>query len=157
MTKPARFCAADDCTDDALDDGLCAVHGAAHDHPAIARLLTGRESAQRRSERAASRGATIVTLCGAPGCPRAAVHGPWCGDHRPARRAEPAATVIAHDLDRDEIAALRQQVEADATPIFVIAMNWIARQQIAHLGVTVDSIEASMARVRAELEQGAPA
>lgn len=147
MTKPARFCSADDCTSDALDDGLCAIHGAAHDHPAIARLLTGKESAQRRSERAASRGPNIVTLCGAPGCPRAAVHGPWCGDHRPTR-AEPA-TVVAHDLDRDEIAALRHQVEADAAPIFVIAMNWIARQQVARLGVTLDSL-ASMGRIRAE-------
>lgn len=155
MTKPARFCAADDCTDDALDDGRCAIHGAAHDHPAIARLLTGKESAQRRSERAASRGPTIVTLCGEPGCPRAAVHGPWCGEHRPTRRTEPAATVIAHDLNRDEIASLRQQVEADAAPIFVLAMNWIARQRFAHLGIDFDMLEASMSRIRAEL--GSPA
>lgn len=155
MTKPARFCAADDCTNDALADGHCAIHG--NERPAIARLLTAQESARRRSERAASNGPTIVTLCAEPGCPRAAAHGPWCGEHRPATvRAEPSVAV-AHNLSRDELAALRHQVEADAAPLFVIAMNWIARQQVAHLGVGLDSIEASMSRIRAELEQGAPA
>lgn len=157
MTKPARFCAADDCTNDALDDGHCSIHGAAHDHPTIARLLTGQESARRRSERASGNGATIVTLCAEAGCPRAASYGPWCGDHRPATvRAEPSVA-IAHDLDRDEIAALRQQVEADAAPLFVIAMSWIARQQVAHLGLTAQSFEAAVERIRAELEPGVPA
>jgi hypothetical protein len=154
MTKHARFCAADDCTNDVLDDGHCAIHGAALDHPAIARLLTAQETARRRSERAASNGPAIVTLCAEPGCPRAAAHGPWCGEHRPIRRAFEPTTTVAFDLDRDQIAALRQQVEADAAPIFVIAMNWIARQRVAHLGVSLDSLEASMTRIRAEL--GAP-
>lgn len=122
-----------------------------------ARTLTAAESAQRRSERASGRGPTIVTLCAEAGCPRAASHGPWCGEHRPLRTAPEPATVVAFDLDRDQIAALRQQVEADAAPIFVIAMNWIARQQVAQLGMTPASFEGSVARIQAELEHGAPA
>jgi hypothetical protein len=152
MTKPARFCSVDLCTRDAATDGLCTIHDAAQRFPAIARTLTAEESAQRRSERASSRGPTIVTLCSWSGCPRAASHGPWCGEHRPVRPApaEPPLAV-AHDLTREDIAALRAQVEADAAPIFVIAMSWIARQQIAHLGVTADSLEESIDRIRAEL------
>lgn len=155
MTKPTRFCAADDCTDDALDDGYCALHGAAQDHPTIARLLTGQESARRRSERASGNGATIVTLCAEAGCPRAASHGPWCGDHRPLRQAPEPTVAVAHDLTREDIGALRSQVEADAAPLFVIAMNWVARQHIAQLGLTPDALGASIDRIRAEL--GAPA
>ncbi len=119
------------------------------------RILTAEESAQRRSERAAHNGAPIITLCAETGCPRAAFHGPWCGEHRPLR-AEPGVAV-AHDLTREELAALRAQVEADAAPIFVIAMNWIARQQVAQLGMTPASFEGSVARIQAELEHGAPA
>lgn len=121
------------------------------------RILTDQESARLRSERAAHNGAPIITLCAEPGCPRAASHGPWCGEHRPlALRAEPNVA-IAHDLDRDQIAAIRQQVEDDAAPLFVIAMSWIARQHVAQLGITPASFEASVTRIQAELEQGAPA
>lgn len=71
-------------------------------------------------------------------------------EHRP--RAAPVATVVPHQLTDDDYATLRAQVEADATPLFVLAMNWIARQQVAHLGVTLDTLEASMTRIRGELE-----
>jgi hypothetical protein len=149
MTNRSGICTIDHCTRDATAEDLCAVHHAAQRFPAIGRVLTAEESAQRRSERAANRGPAIVTLCSAPGCPKAVSHGPWCGDHRP-RQAEPTITVV-HDLSPDEYAALAAQVEADAAPIFVIAMSWIARQRVAHLGVTLDSLEASMARIQAEL------
>lgn len=113
------------------------------------RILTEDETYARHSQQAAGNGPGIVALCAAAGCPRAAAGGPWCVQHRP--RPEPGLQVVG-DFTPDEYAAIGAQVEADAAPLFVLAMSWIARQQLANLDLTVDSFEASVDRIRGELE-----
>lgn len=113
------------------------------------RILTDNETYARRRQQASSVGGKVVALCAAPGCPRAAANSPWCIEHRPTTTSVPIWP--ARDFSEDEYAALRAQVETDAAPLFVIAMSWIARQRVAHLGITLDSLEASMNRLRGEL------
>lgn len=96
------------------------------------RILTDDESYQRRSQRGNRGGPREVALCAEPGCPRASSWGPFCGDHRPA--AGPRIG-IAHDLTADEYDTIRAEVDAKAAPLFLLAMDWIVRQQLAELGV----------------------
>lgn len=118
------------------------------------RILTDDETYRLRREQASGVGAKIVALCAYAGCPRAAANSPWCAEHRPRFAPDIGSVVVAHDLTEDEYITLRGHVEADAAPLFVLAMNWIAGQQVARLGVGLDAIEASMHRIRGELEQG---
>lgn len=58
------------------------------------------------------------------------------------------------DLSPTELETVRAQVETDAAPLFVLAVNWIASQQLTRLGITTDSLAASIDRIRSELETG---
>lgn len=107
------------------------------------RILTDDESYERRSQQAASIGPRTISLCAEPGCPRAAAWGPWCGDHRPA--AGPRIGV-AHDLTGDQYDAIRAEVNAKAAPLFLLAMDFILRKQLANLGVELPAPVVAIAR-----------
>lgn len=95
------------------------------------RILSGRESAQRRSEQAASGPRRSVVLCAEEGCPRAAAWGPYCNEHRRVG----FQTLVAPDLSASELAEVKAKVAADAAPLFVLAIRWIAQQQMVRLGL----------------------
>lgn len=114
------------------------------------RILTDDESYSRRREHASGMGPKTIELCAWKNCDRPAFNGPLCPTHR-----QPQLTnVIAAELTPTEITDLQQQVEADAAPLFVLAMNWLAGQQLARLGITTDSLAAGIERIRGELEAG---
>ncbi|MGH9001904.1 MAG: hypothetical protein ACRDYV_02130 [Acidimicrobiia bacterium] len=106
--------------------------------------LTDEERASRISAMAAGRPDQAITMCSEAGCSRAASHGPWCREHRPAPPGDPPTTL----LSADQLEAVRQQVEADAAALFVLAMNWITRRHVTHLGV---DIGAELERVAGEI------
>lgn len=114
------------------------------------RILTENESYLRRYQQASHVGPKIVTPCTEPGCNRAATNGPVCWEHR---QRTSSTTVVTPHLTTDDIEALRAQVAADAAPLFVIAVNWLARQQMARLGVNTDQLVVGMQRIRGELEE----
>lgn len=114
------------------------------------RILTEDETYLRRAQQASHIGPKTIDLCAWRDCPNAADYGPFCANHR-----QPTIGTATLDLDKDQLAAITAQVEADAAPLFVIAMNWIARQELTRLGVTLDSLGASIDRIRGEL--GEPA
>lgn len=109
------------------------------------RILTDAETYQRRREQASSDGPKTIEVCADDGCGRAANHGPWCDDHR---RAAGPRLVVA-ELTAAEIAELRAEVNAKAAPLFLIAMDWILRQQLAREGVELPPV---VAVVRADEE-----
>jgi len=113
------------------------------------RILTDDETYRRRREHASTTGPKTIGLCAIRDCPHPANYGPFCPDHR--RQYAPEPAVAAADLTGDDIAELRAQVEADAAPLFVIAMNWIARRQVERLGYDNDALAAGMERIRGEL------
>lgn len=112
------------------------------------RILTEDESYLRRSQQASHVGPKVISPCAEPGCTRAANNGALCWEHK-----QPAISVpvVAQHLSPAELEALRAQVAADAAPLFVIAVNWLARQQMARLGINVDQLAAGMERIRGEL------
>jgi hypothetical protein len=95
------------------------------------RILTEDESYLRRAEQAGGGGPTTITLCAEPACPRAARWGPHCDEHRP----HVERVIAAPNLTDTELAELKTRVETEAAPLFVIAWNWIARQQADELAV----------------------
>lgn len=97
------------------------------------RILTEDESYQRRSEQASGVGPTTISLCAELGCPRAARWGPFCDEHRP----HVERVIAAPNLTDAELDNLRTRVSAEAAPLFVIAWNWIARQQMARIGIAL--------------------
>lgn len=97
------------------------------------RILTEDESYLRRSEQASGVGPTTISLCVEHGCPRAARWGPYCDEHRP----HVERVIAAPNLTDAELENLRAKVSADAAPLFVIAWNWIARQQMARIGIAL--------------------
>lgn len=97
------------------------------------RILTDDETRWRRSEQASGAPGAAVTLCAWRDCHRLASHGPLCRDHH--RQIAGAGHVIAHDLTPDELGRVRADVEAKAAPLFLLAMDWIVRGQLANLGV----------------------
>jgi hypothetical protein len=70
-------------------------------------------------------------MCADPGCPRAAHWGAWCDDHRP----PPTHIGVAHNLTADDMEAIRAEVDAKAGPLFLLAMDWILRKQLATIGL----------------------
>lgn len=116
------------------------------------RILTDDESYLRRSQRASAAGPKTVELCAIRDCPRAANNGPFCPDHR---RVYAPGQTTAVDLDEEQLEDIRRQVEADAAPLFVIAMNWVLRQRMASMGITPELVAAGLDRIRGELEGGA--
>lgn len=64
----------------------------------------------------------VVELCREPGCRRLSrLAGGWCNLHDP----RPAPIGIAYDLTDAQLANIRDQVEADAMPLFVAALGFI--------------------------------
>ena len=100
------------------------------------RILTDEESHRRRAESASAGPGAAVTLCAWSGCNRLADHGPLCrGHHRQVATPDSVATL---DLTDDELAAVKADVEAKAAPLFLLAMDWLVRGQLAELGVAID-------------------
>lgn len=97
------------------------------------RILTEDESYRRRAEQASAAPGAAVTLCAWQGCHRLADHGPLCRDHH--RRIVPVETVATLELTDAELAQVRADVEAKAAPLFLLAMDWLVRGQLAQLGV----------------------
>lgn len=96
------------------------------------RILTDAETATRRAEQASSAPGAAITTCAVPRCPRIARYGDWCVEHRP----EPGVRVgVAAHLTNDDYAAIRADVETQAAPLFVLAMDWLASQQLARMGI----------------------
>lgn len=78
----------------------------------------------------------IVVLCSRSGCRKAASYGPHCQDHRNRRhRSAPRPSLQVAVLTAAEIAALQTKVAADAAPLFLVAMSWIATQQMHRMGM----------------------
>jgi hypothetical protein len=102
------------------------------------RILTDDESRQRRAEQASSAPGRAVSLCAEPACRRAAHWGPWCDDHRPST----GPRLVTAELTNDEIAQIRAEVNAKAAPLFLIAMDWILRRQLAQEGVELPPVVA---------------
>lgn len=71
----------------------------------------------------------VVVLCSAPDCPRTASYGPYCVAHRGRHETPPGA--VAVELTDEELDIIRDQVEADAAPLFLIAMQFIAAQEVS--------------------------
>jgi hypothetical protein len=117
------------------------------------RILTDDESYRRRREAASSMGPKTVAVCAHPGCPTIANWGPYCDDHR---RPRVVGDSVARPLTREEIDAVRAQVEADAAPLFLIAVNWLAREQMARIGIGAPELAFGIERIRGELD-GPPA
>lgn len=97
------------------------------------RILTDDETRRRRAEQASSAPGAAVTLCAWQGCNRLADHGPLCRDHH--RQIVPLEAVATLDLTDDELDQVRVDVEAKAAPLFLLAMDWLVRGQLAQLGV----------------------
>lgn len=95
------------------------------------RILTDIESASRRSQMANSGPGRSIAMCARSACPRAANYGPYCDEHR-----QPGpASVTAGDLTDAELEQVRAEVDAKAAPLFLLAMDWILRRQLDHLGI----------------------
>lgn len=108
------------------------------------RILTDDESYQRRSQRASSIGPRTIDVCMHDVCGRPAQNGPWCDTHRPAA----GPRLVTAELTADEIDAIRTEVNAKAAPLFLIAMDWLLRGQLAREGVELPPV---VAVVRGEL------
>lgn len=107
-------------------------------------ILTDDESYQRRSQQASSLGPRTIDICAENGCGRAARNGPWCEDHRQAA----GPRIVTAELTDHDIATIRAEVNAKAAPLFLIAMDWILRGQLAREGVELPPV---VAVVRTEL------
>ena len=108
------------------------------------RILTDDETYQRRREHAAHVGPRTIELCAHHECGRAAHWGPWCDQHRQAA----GPRLVTAELTDTEIATIRAEVNAKAAPLFLIAMDWILRGQLAREGVELPPV---VAVVRGEL------
>ena len=102
------------------------------------RILTDDETYQRRREHAAHTGPRTITLCANPDCRQPAHWGPWCDTHRPAA----GPRLVTAELTDQEIATIRTEVNAKAAPLFLMAMDWILRGQLAREGVELPPVVA---------------
>lgn len=96
------------------------------------RILTDAETATRRAEQAKSGPGRAISTCAVPRCPKIAHNGEFCEDHRP--RPGVRVGVAAH-LTNDDYASIRAEVDAKAAPLFLIALNWLAGQQLTRMGI----------------------
>lgn len=101
------------------------------------RILTGAETAQRRAEQAASAPGAAIDICAYAGCGDRARYGPFCGYHR----LEPETIGVAHQLTEDDYDRIRAAVESKAAPLFLVAMNWLASQQLGRMGIELPAFE----------------
>lgn len=106
------------------------------------RILTEAETETRRNERASGTGHQTITVCAEPRCPDIAKWGPYCAWHSPAA----PNVVVAHELTDTEISTIRADVEAKAAPLFLLAMDFILRAQLAQLGVELAAPVVAIAR-----------
>lgn len=97
------------------------------------RILTDDESRRRRAEQASSAPGAAVSLCAWRDCQHLASYGPFCRDHH--YQLTPVDAVAARDLTATELAHIRADVEAKAAPLFLLAMDWLVRGQLANLGI----------------------
>jgi hypothetical protein len=96
------------------------------------RILTDAETTRRRAEQAASAPGRAITTCAVPRCPRVAHHSEFCDEHRP----QPGVRLgVAAHLTNEDYAAIRDEVDAKAAPLFLIAMDWLTTQQLATIGI----------------------
>lgn len=97
------------------------------------RILTDDETRRRRAEQASAAPGAAVTICAWQGCNHLADHGPLCREHH--RRIVPLEAVATLDLTDAELDQVRADVEAKAAPLFLLAMDWLVRGQLAQLGI----------------------
>lgn len=97
------------------------------------RILTDDETRRRRAEQASGAPGGAVSLCAWQGCNQLADHGPLCRDHH--RRIVPLEAVATLELTDTELEQVKADVDAKAAPLFLLAMDWIVRGQLAQLGV----------------------
>lgn len=151
MTDELRICLVSGCTKFADPDPgheqLCVIHQA---EQGTSRILTDDETYRRRSERASNVGPKTIELCAIRDCRRAANNGPFCPDHR--RLYTPDLGAVTAEFSPGELDAIKAQVEADAAPLFVIALNWVLRQRLTELGITAELVASGIERIRGELE-----
>lgn len=114
------------------EDATVGTHCIKHLTPPETRILSEEESVARRTERANNSPGRPITMCNQPGCPHLAHYGPRCANHR-----QPAGPrlVVAGDLTDEELDAIRAEIDAKAAPLFLLAMDWLTRQQLGRLGV----------------------
>jgi hypothetical protein len=97
------------------------------------RILTEDETAARRAQTARGGPDRSITMCVSPGCVRPALNSPWC----PAHRTPGSRVLVRPDLSDEDIARITAEVEAKAAPLFVLAMDWIARQEMGRFGIAL--------------------
>lgn len=101
-------------------------------------ILDEAERARRLAADARKTG-DIVIMCSEAGCPRAASWGPWCQQHRPPAAPPPHGWTATTDLTDVEIAEVAREVEEKAAPLFILAMDFIARRQVARMGLELEA------------------
>jgi hypothetical protein len=103
-------------------------------------LLGEAERTRRLAADASSNPANrTVTMCSEADCPRAASGGPWCRQHRPPAAPPPEGWSASGDLTAAQLAEVAREVEEKAAPLFLLAMEFIARQQIARMGLELEA------------------